>query len=402
MNCKKFIEIVDKCKNEVCIFGAGDYGSTWCYELLKDAGLSVAFYVDNNKSGEFCNNLPIYPVDCLKEKKVFVFISTRGSAEEEMVKQLENMGINDYYHFESDYAPADFAYYLDNLGDEKLINRFSSVMDDENYLKIRFKYRMDLELNLEHPKTFNDKLNWLKIHDRNPLYTTMVDKYEVKEYVRKKIGCEHVVPVYGVWNSFDEIKFEKLPDEFVLKCTHDSGGMVICKNKSELDIESARIKLERCLNTNTFWADREWPYKNVKPRIIAEKYIDSLGKPESIEYKVTCINGKVEFVTFCRGIAHSSFDVRTNDHFDKNFDRMPFYVFYKNSNIEFEKPKQWNELIKYSEMLSDGIYYVRVDFYIDKEILYFGEMTFFTWSGCNKFVPEEYDNILGERIKLPL
>ena len=402
MDCKEFIRITKEYDGDICIFGAGDYGSTWCYALLKDAELKIVCYIDNYKAGTICNGLPVYPLDHIKQHgELFVFVSTRGEAEVEMVEQLESIGVKKYYHFDSDYAPVDFAQYLDTLGDEELISRFPSVMDDEEYLKIRFKYRMGYELDLEHPKTFNEKLNWLKIHDRNPIYTTMADKYAVKDYVGRKIGFEHVVPLYGVWERFEDIDFEKLPAQFVLKCTHDSGGMVICKNKDEFDFEHARNVLESCLRVNTFWGDREWPYKNVKPRIIAEKYIDSLGKPDSIEYKITVINGQVEFVTICRGIAHASFDVRTNDHFDMNFKRVNFYAFYKNSNINYTKPDEWNEFIAYAEILAKGLPQLRVDFYVDNGIVYFGEITFFTWSGCIKFVPSDYDNILGDKLILP-
>ncbi|SEF67742.1 TupA-like ATPgrasp [Butyrivibrio sp. Su6] len=399
MDKELFINLVNNLKENICIFGAGDYGSTWCYALLKDAGFDIEFYVDNNKAGGECNGLPIFSVDYLKEHPdIFVFISVRGTAEAEIAEQLDSMGIKAYYRFESDYAPIELAHYLDGLGNKELIKKFPSVMEDATYLKVRFKYRMGYELDLENPKTFNEKLNWLKLYDRKPVYTTMVDKYAVKEYVSNKIGTEHVAPLYGVWDRFDDIDFDKLPESFVLKCTHDSGGMVVCRNKKEFDKEKAKNVLETCLSINPFWGDREWPYKDVKPRIIAEKYMDSLGKPDSVEYKVTVIGGKVEFVTICRGIAHASFDARTNDHYDINFKRVPFWAFYKNSDIKWERPDKWDEIVEYSKILAAGLPQARVDFYLHDGIVYFGEITFYTWSGCIKFVPEEYDRILGDKV----
>ena len=148
---------------------------------------------------------------------------------------------------------------------------FYKSMPDDVYLRRYYKARTGRELDLEHPKTFNEKLQWLKIHDHNPLYITLVDKYDVKQYVAERIGNDHIIPTYGVWDKFEDICFDELPDKFVLKTTHDSGSVVICKDKEQLNKESARKKLSRSLKRNYFYKMREWPYKSVKPRIIAEK-----------------------------------------------------------------------------------------------------------------------------------
>lgn len=269
------------------------------------------------------------------------------------------------------------------------------------YLKLHYFFTFKKFLNLKDPKGFNEKLQWLKLYDHNPLYTKLVDKYLVKDYVANKIGAEHVVPLYGVWNEFDEINFDALPNQFVLKCTHDSGGYVVCKDKSSFDKKKAKKIISRVLHRNYYYAEREWAYKNVQPKIIAEKYIDSLGKPESIEYKLTCYDGKVKMITVCSGIAHSSFSVRFNNHFDRDFNPLEFYVFYKKSEKKVELPVQINEIIDYAEKLSQGIPQVRVDFYIHDEVIYFGEMTFYTWGGWCKFNPPEWNEILGSWITLP-
>lgn len=146
-------------------------------------------------------------------------------------------------------------------------------LSDKKYLEIIYKTRMGKKLNLDNPSTFNEKIQWLKLYDRKPEYTTMVDKYEVKKYIEEKIGDKYIIPTLGVWDKFDDIDFENLPEQFVLKCTHDSGSLVICKNKEQLDIPSAKNKLEEALKKNHYLGSKEWPYKNVKPRIIAEKYM---------------------------------------------------------------------------------------------------------------------------------
>lgn len=261
---------------------------------------------------------------------------------------------------------------------------------------------MGKELNLENPTLFTEKLQWLKLHDRRPEYTKMVDKYEVRKYAAEKIGEEHLIPLLGVWDRFEDIDFDKLPDQFVLKCTHDSGGFYVCKDKKKMNVNAARRKLNRRLKRNYFWGGREWPYKNVKPRIIAEKYIDSLGKPESIEYKLTCFGGEVKFITVCRGIAHDELNKRKNDFYDRDFNFLPFVTtYYANSNIPNEKPKELDTIINICETMSAGIPTVRVDCYIIDGQVYFGEMTFFTWNGFIHFDPPEWDKTLGDWIVLP-
>ena len=288
--------------------------------------------------------------------------------------------------------------YRFNVADKLGLTKF---MSDEKYLKHVFKMRMGYDLNLDNPKTFNEKLNWLKLHDRNPEYTRMVDKYEVKKYVAEKIGAKYVIPLLGVYNNFDEINFDEMPEQFILKCTHDSGGFVICRDKKNFDVEAARAMLTKHLKINYYLGKREWVYKNIKPRIIAEKYIDTLGKPESIEYKLTCFNGVAKLITICKGIAHTDFDKRTNDHYDRDLNPLKWYAYYKNSPVPVQPPKEIHEIIALSEKLAAGIPQVRVDSYLIDGKVYFGEMTFYTHAGMIEFNPPEWDEILGSWIELP-
>ena len=269
---------------------------------------------------------------------------------------------------------------------------------DSIWLKLCFKRKMGYFPDLKNPKTFNEKLQWLKLHDRNSLYTKLVDKYEVKKIVADIIGEEHIIPTLGVWDTFDEIDFDKLPNQFVLKCTHDSGGLVICKDKSKLDIQAAKKKIDACLKMNYYWAWREWPYKNVRPRIIAEEYkVDESGT-ELKDYKIFCFDGepKFLFVATDRNIGQTKFDF-----FDINFNHLPFSQIYpNNTNARIEKPRGGALMLEFAKKLTQNFIHCRADFYDINGKVYFGELTFFQQSGFGKFEPEEWDLKLGELIKL--
>lgn len=276
-------------------------------------------------------------------------------------------------------------------------------LPDKAYLKLMFKAHMGTRLDLDNPKTFNEKLQWLKLYDRKPEYTKMVDKYEAKEYVKEKLGgdsSKYIIPTLGVWEQFDDIDFSELPEQFVLKTTHDSGTVIICKNKSEFDIDSAKKQIEKSLSNNFYTYGREWPYKNVHPRIIAEKYME-LSSPQCAEYKLFCYNGKVNWVMVCLGTAHSN-DTRTNDGFDREFNHLPVKFIAPNAKFKIEKPKEWDLLIEFAERLAVGITQIRVDTYLIDGNIYFGELTFYHDSGLCPISPVEWDLKLGEGLELPL
>src|SRR5690554_1888512 len=169
-------------------------------------------------------------------------------------------------------------------------------IDDKLYLKLIYRGRIGKRLNLTNPKTFSEKIQWLKLYDRNPLYTTLVDKYEVRSIIRQEIGEDYLIPLIGVWDNFDDINFDELPNSFVLKCTHDSGGVIIVKNKNDFNINIARKKINSSLKKNYFYSGREWPYKNVKPRIIIEKFMVDTKSKQLIDYKLMCFNGSPKIV----------------------------------------------------------------------------------------------------------
>jgi len=271
-------------------------------------------------------------------------------------------------------------------------------LPDKQLLHLMYLTRMGKRLNLKNPRTFNEKLQWLNLHNRKPEYTRMVDKYEAKKYVAEKIGEEYIIPTLGVWERFDDIDFDSLPDQFVLKCTHDSGGLVIVKNKSKLDRDAARNVIERCLKKQYYLQNREWPYKNVKPRIIAEKYMVDAISAELRDYKFFAFNGSVElmFIATDRGT-----DTRF-DFYDSEFQHLSIVNGYPNASKEIGKPANFEKMKLLAGQLSVGIPHLRVDFYEVNGKVYFGELTFFHWSGMVPFEPESWDLKLGELIDLSL
>ncbi len=283
-----------------------------------------------------------------------------------------------------------------------LLNKCARLFkNDKTFLKIKFRLEMGQPLNLKAPKTFNEKLQWLKLYNRKPEYTTMVDKFAVKKYVADIIGEEHIIPTLGVWNSFDEIDFNSLPNQFVLKTTHGGGGggVVICKDKNTFDKQKAKRILHKSLNGDIYWSYREWPYKDVPRRIIAEKFMTNKGK-DLEDYKIHNFNGEPRFILVCsnrygKGAMIDDFytpewtlmDVRRPGH--------------PNSEKATPPPTQLKKMLELSRILSKEIPFLRTDFYIIDNKIYFGELTFFPASGMSKFEPEEWDSTIGSWLQLP-
>lgn len=271
------------------------------------------------------------------------------------------------------------------------------VLTDAAYLKICYQLSMGKKLDLENPRTYNEKLQWLKLYDRKPEYTRMVDKYEAKRYVAEKIGAEYIIPTLGVWDRFDDIDFDSLPDQFVLKCTHDSGGLVIVKEKAALDKAAAKEKIEKSLKQNYYYSGREWPYKDVKPRILAEAYLEDEDREDLSDYKVMCFGGEPKMIQLHRG----RFGVHTQDFYDAGWKKLAILRGAPNSGEVAPKPDFLEEMLELSRKLSSNTPQLRVDWYFTNGRLYFGELTFFPASGMKGFQPESWDETLGEWITLP-
>ena len=278
-------------------------------------------------------------------------------------------------------------------------NKIVSILrfiPDSTYLKLIYRLKVGKKLNLKDPKTYTEKLQWLKIHDRKEFYSTMVDKYEAKEYIASKIGEEYVIPTIGVWDDFDSIDFESLPEKFVLKCTHDSGGLVICKDKSKLNKKEARAKIEKSLRTNFYWVGREWPYKNVKPRIIAEKFMATDNEECLTDYKWFCFNGEPKLLYISKDKAE---DPRT-DFFDENGNLLPIRMRDPNSDKPPVIPQQFEKMKQLARELSSDMVHIRVDFYLIDGKLYVGELTFYHNGGFSEVKPEEWNYKMGQMIDL--
>ncbi len=271
-------------------------------------------------------------------------------------------------------------------------------LNDEDYLKLMYRCRFGKKLNLDSPETFNEKLQWLKIHNRNPLYTKLVDKYEAKQYVADRLGEEYIIPTIGVWDSFDDINFEQLPNQFVLKCTHDSGGLVICRDKNKLDMDEARKKIRRSLRRNYYWAGREWPYKDVKPRIIAEKYMED-NSGELRDYKIFNFDGEPKIIQ----VDYNRFVNHKRTLYSTDWKYIEAEIGYPaDPMIDIKRPQCLEELLKLARQLSEGFTYIRTDFYVIDDKILFGELTFYAESGFQKITPDRFNETLGKWINLPM
>lgn len=273
-------------------------------------------------------------------------------------------------------------------------------MNDKTFIKWEYFSGMRKFPDLKNPKSYNEKLQWLKLNDIHPEYSRIVDKAEAKIYVKEVLGEDaeqFIIPTLGVWNSFDEIDFDKLPNQFVLKTTHDSGGVVVVKDKATMKIKDVRAKIERSMKNNFFYEHREYPYKSIKPRIIAEKYMVDESGTELKDYKFFCFNGepKMLFVATDR-----PFDTRF-DFFDTDFQHLPFKQGHPLATKKITKPVGFEKMLDLSRQLSKGFPHVRVDLYDINGFIYFGELTFFHFSGNVPFEPDEWDYRIGEWLELP-
>lgn len=272
------------------------------------------------------------------------------------------------------------------------------LIPDKWYLQMLYRRVFDKKLDLKNPKGFNEKLFWMKLYDRRLEYTTMVDKYAVKKFVADKIGEEYIIPTLGVWDKPEYIDWEGLPNQFVLKCTHDSGGLVICRDKSKLDKAAAVKKLNASLKSNYYKIGREWPYKNVPRRILAEKYMEDKSVGELPDYKFFCFDGVVKamFIGTERGTGDVKFD-----YYDADFNHLDLVQEHPMSGKDLPKPQHFEKMKELASKLSQGLPQVRVDFYNINGDIYFGEMTFFHHGATVPFHPESWDYTFGSWIKLP-
>ena len=407
LDYREFEKICDNWKGNVCLYGAGLIGKTWGYDVVVATGLKPDFYCDKKYGrGDRINGLPcidIYYLEAIRES-VLVFLTLKEEFQSDVKEELMKRGISNIVAL-GDCFFQDFIHSIQKSKDDFLYKKYECIMDDKKYVERRFEAILGYKLNLDNPRSFNEKIQWLKLHERKPIYTTMVDKYAVKEYVAKIIGCEHIIPTIGVWKKFEDIDFDSLPNQFVLKCTHDSGGIVICYDKTCFDYDMAKIKLNKCLNTDYYLSGREWPYKNVSPKIIAEKYMtenfEHQDKINLKDYKIHCFNGKAKFIQcICERnlVTHSALQKFYTTYWNEltwTFEDFPRFEGLIN------KPKHLEEMVYSAEKIAQNHSYIRVDFYDTKKEFFFGECTFFPLSGMyiyQKSWNRERDIEIGEMI----
>ena len=275
---------------------------------------------------------------------------------------------------------------------------FGKYISDKTYLKLLYETRIGKKLNLKNPITFDEKLQWLKLYDRKDEYTVWADKYEVRNYVAEKLGEQYLIPLLGVWNSADELKLDDLPEQFVLKCTHDSASVCICTNKKNFDWNAAMDKLQKSLNQNYYWHSREWPYKNITPRIIAEAYMTDESGTELNDYKIYTVGGEPYLIQ----VDFDRFHNHRRNLYTTEWEYIDETIEYsKDPNVKIAKPEHLEEMLECSRKLAVGTISLRTDFYSINGKIYFGEITFYQEAGFAHFEHEEFAKKLGDQIKLP-
>ena len=294
------------------------------------------------------------------------------------------------YLFDSDYR-----FWINAF----LLQKFNT-MPDRDYLELLTAHSLAYKPNLDNPTHFNEKLQWLKLHDRKPEYTVMVDKYRVREYIAEKIGEQYLIPLLGVWDSPDEIDFGALPNQFAMKCNHNSGlGMCICSDKNSLNINKVKAELQKGLKQDYYLTGREWPYKDVPRKIIAEQFLKS-DAGGLTDYKIHCFNGVPKFVLVCRdrflesGLTEDFYTPEW-EHMDVKRPKIP------QATTPMPKPEKLDEMLTLAEKLSKDIPFIRIDFYFVASKIYFSELTFFPASGLEGYDPPEWDKTFGSWLELP-
>jgi hypothetical protein len=278
------------------------------------------------------------------------------------------------------------------------ILNLDKYISDKDYQSLVYYRRYGEWIDWENPKTFNEKLQWLKVYNRRPEYTDMVDKIKVKEYVAKKLGEEYIIPTLGVWDRAEDIGINQLPDKFVLKCNHDSGSVCICKDKSTFDFEAAKRKLNRCLKKNLFRAGREWPYKNVECKIFAETYMEDKETNELRDYKIFNFNGEPRYIQ----VDYNRFVHHMRNIYDVDWNKMSFdFNYSSNPDCTIAKPSVLTQMLDAAKLLAKDMPFARTDFYLVNGVIYFGEITFYPEAGWGRFNPSEWNRKLGDMLILP-
>ncbi len=277
-------------------------------------------------------------------------------------------------------------------------NGLLNFLPDKIYLKAVFKVETGYTLDLENPKTYNEKLQWIKLYDRRPEYITYADKFKVREHITNTIGAKYLIPLIGMYKKAEDIPWQDLPNRFVLKCNHASGTNIICKNKADLDIASAEKKLNTWLKKNAYWGAREWCYKDIEPCIICEEFIETADGNTPDDYKFMCFNGVPRLIQ----VHHDRYGNHTLDYYTPEWKKADLQRIDADISTKIvERPEKLDEMLSIAERLSKDMYYARIDLYYVSGKIYFGEITLYPTGGFSTFTRHEDDLLLGSYIKLP-
>lgn len=390
-------------ESPVVIFGAGAVGRKDAFDFVKRIGLKIANYVDNYAPAgkEVRDGITIISPNALYQmKNVIVFIGLMDYLADDIERQLLENGISNIIKLDQKTL-SDI--YLSIEADRDILlgskyEKYLLLLNDENYLVDKYLSETGSCIDINKPVLFNEKLQYLKIHFRKPIQTTMVDKYEVKKLVADLVGEEYVIPTLGVWKSFDEIDFKMLPKQFVLKCTHDSGSTIVVKDKDNANYADIKKKLEYALSINYYWGgSREWPYKGVIPRILAEPLLVDESGVELKDYKIFAFNGTPRMIQ----VDYDRFNNHRRNIYDVNWKYMNMTIkFPTDANHIVEKPKPLKKMLGMTEKLSAGFPHIRVDYYVIGERIYFGEFTFYHGGGYEMFTPESWNKTFGDWIDI--
>ena len=282
-----------------------------------------------------------------------------------------------------------------------LDSSFSVILTDKFFIKIQYQLTSGKRLNLTNPVYFSEKISWMKLYNRNPEYTKMADKYEVRNYIEENIGGEYLIPLLGIYNSFDEIDFRNLPNQFVIKCTHDSGSFVICRNKAEFDMQKAKERITNKLKHNYFYHGREWVYKNIVPRIIIQKYMENESDAELKDYKIFCFNGEPKIIQ----VDFDKFTDYKQNYYSPDWEILPLELRHPSHREKIDKPGHLSLMLQLASKLSKGFPFIRTDFFIINDEVFFGEFTFYPENGFWEFKSldnkPEWNEKIGSWIELP-
>ena len=383
---------------KICIWGFGRSGKSYVFMSLVAAKAENICFCDRNyRIGVDYFSCPLISKDELfREKSVFVFVAVYDLADQKSISdELCKQGIP--YRVFDRCSFSTLCESIDESGDNQLKTKYNDILDDEEYIKNLYRLRVQKELNLDDPRTLNEKIQWLKIHDKNPLYPSIADKYEVKKYISNALGSDYSVPTIGIWEQFEDIDFSKLPQYYVLKCTHDNSSVFLSDDRDDSNLLVANDVIERGLHTNFFWICREWPYKSLQHNVIAEPLLRDDNATVN-EYKFMCFNGQAYFF-WVRSTEHG---ILTRNFYDmkRNEIAFSFGSAPKHSNIKAIKESFWTSITQKINKLASEFKHVRIDTYIMRDHFYVGEITLYTGSGLDNWHPY-YDSVkYGDLIQL--